>query len=38
VDAFPEHDLDHVQALVQEDDVKRLTAAGDTYLDFSSFT
>jgi hypothetical protein len=31
--AFPEHDLDPVQALAQDDDVERLTAGGDTDLD-----
>jgi len=31
--AFPEHDLDPVQALAQDDDVERLAAGGDTDLD-----
>src|SRR4030095_7310690 len=29
VDAFPEYDLDYVQALVEHDDLERLPGAGD---------
>src|SRR5208283_3210839 len=32
VHALPEHDLYHVQTLVQDDDLEGLTTAGDTHL------
>jgi hypothetical protein len=33
VNAFAKHDLNAVQALVQDDDFERLAAGGDPYLD-----
>src|SRR6185369_12298572 len=34
VHALPEHDLDHVQTLVEHDDVERLPGGGNPYCDF----
>jgi hypothetical protein len=34
VDPFAEYDLDHLQALLQDDDVERLAAARNPHLDF----
>src|SRR5512143_73288 len=33
VDAFPEHDLDRIQAFVQDDDINALSGSGNTHPD-----